>query len=76
MDREVVGAANGDRVPLAEEGSIDRERSISGFLQQNIVVPKRSRGLRPVIDLSARNRYVDCQHFMMLTPKTLDRGCG
>ena len=70
MDREVVGVANGDRVPVAEDGSRDRERSISGLLQQYIGVPKRSDGLRPVA-IYRRAIVMWTANIMMLTLKKL-----
>ena len=44
-----------------------------GFYSRLFTVPKASGGWRPVIDLSALNRYVECPHFQMETADSIRR---
>ena len=47
--------------------------SSPGFYSRLFAVPKASGGWRPIIDLSALNRYVDCPHFKMETAESIRR---
>ena len=42
-----------------------------GFYSRLFTVPKASGGHRPVIDLSALNRYIECPHFQMETADSI-----
>ena len=44
-----------------------------GFYSRLFTVPKASGGWRPVIDLSALNRHIDCPHFQMETAESIRR---
>ena len=44
-----------------------------GFYSRLFTVPKESGGWRPVIDLSALNKFVDCPHFQMETGESIRR---
>ena len=44
-----------------------------GFYSQVFVVPKRTGGFRPVIDLKALNRHIACPTFRMETPQSIRR---
>lgn len=45
--------------------------STPGFYSRLFVVPKATGGVRPIIDLSALNRYVDAPHFQMETADSI-----
>ena len=45
--------------------------SSPGFYSRLFTVPKASGGCRPVIDLSALNRYIECPHFQMETADSI-----
>ena len=53
------------------KGAIEPLEDLSspGFYSRLFLVPKKSGDLRPVIDLSALNRLVDCPTFRMDTPE-------
>ena len=52
---------------LLTKGAIEpvADATSPGFYGRLFVVPKASGGWRPVLDLSALNRFVDCPHFLM-----------
>lgn len=50
-------------VPTSEQGQ--------GFYSRYFTVPKRDRGLRPILDLRALNKNVNCPHFRMTTIQSI-----
>jgi hypothetical protein len=43
----------------------------SGFYSRLFIVPKKRGGMRPVIDLSILNTYLDVPHFKMETNRSI-----
>lgn len=67
--RQVVEATQ----QLLAKGAIEvvNNPNTPGFYSRLFVVPKASGGVRPVIDLSALNRYLLCPHFQMETAESI-----
>ena len=59
---------------LLHKGAVERlpdHPSTPGFYSRLFTVPKPSGEARPIIDLSALNKFVACSHFRMETPATI-----
>lgn len=56
---------------IAKKALVKVVPSNPGFYSHLFVVPKRTGGFRPVIDLKALNRFITCPTFRMETPQSI-----
>ena len=56
---------------LDKQALIPADPSIPGFYSHLFLVPKKTGGFRPVIDLKALNQFITCRTFRMETPQSI-----
>ena len=76
---EVPSSVLGSSISITENSnrgnsSDSVDKSTPGFYSRLFLVPKKTGGMRPVIDLSILNSYLSVPHFKMETNRSI-RGC-
>ena len=56
---------------VSKRALIPADPGTPGFYSHLFVVPKKSGGFRPVIDLKALNKFITCRTFRMETPRSI-----
>ena len=56
---------------MSKQALIPADPSTPGFYSHLFVVPKKTGGFRPVIDLKALNQFITCRTFRMETPRSI-----
>ena len=56
---------------ISKQALIPADPNTPGFYSHLFVVPKKSGGFRPVIDLKALNQFITCRTFRMETPRSI-----
>ena len=72
-DPEAIAILHTEVQSLLGKGAIEEvgDTSSPGFYSRLFLVPKRDGGMRPVIDLSLLNRFLDATRFTMETPTSI-----
>lgn len=70
-DSERGKALDSEVTALLDKGAIEEAPTTPGFYSRVFVVPKASSGFRPIIDLSALNKYIHTTKFRMETARTV-----
>ena len=72
QDSQAWEALDSEVSSLLSKGAVEEaDPNSPGFYGRLFVVPKSSGGLRPVLDLSALNRFLRPLHFRMETPSSI-----